>query len=135
MAWVLLQFKRMKLVIAVLGLGLVLGGTGCSKKTASKPVDIDNNSSGNPVTAPVDYLGAVNKARKSAMKDIDLAYMKNAIQQFNGMEDRYPKDLNELVQKHYIQEVPTLPSGQRLIYNPANGDLRVVRQAPSTNAP
>jgi len=120
----------MKLVYAVFASGLMVF-TGCQKKTASKPIDIDNNSSGNPITAPVDYLGAVNKARKSAMKNIDISYLKNAIQLFNGQEDRYPRDIQELVQKHYIQELPALPNGQQIVYNPANGEIKVVRQAPA----
>lgn len=107
---------------------LLAAVAGCSKKEASKPVDIENNSSGNPVTAPVDYLGAVNKARKSAVRNIDLASMKNAIQLFNANEDRYPKSLEELAQKHYIQAVPELPAGSQFQYNAATGELKVLRK-------
>ena len=102
---------------------------GCAKKEEAKQKNLlTNNGSGNPLTAPVDYLGAVNQARKTAVKTIDRASLNNAIQQFYAIEDRYPKDLNELAQKHYIQAVPELPRGSRFVYNPANGELRVVRQ-------
>jgi hypothetical protein len=99
---------------------------GCGKKEQSKN-SLTNNSSGNPITAPVDYLGAVNQARKSAIGRIDIASMQNAINLFNAQEDRYPRDLNELAQKHYIQAVPQLPAGSRFIYNPQNGEIRIVR--------
>jgi hypothetical protein len=109
-------------------LGASLLFIGCSKKESSKTPDIDNNSSGNPITAPVDYLGAVNKARKTAIKQIDLAYVQNAINMFNAQEDRFPKSLDELVQKHYLGEVPAVPNGQKLMYNPANGEVKIIRQ-------
>jgi hypothetical protein len=102
--------------------------SGCSKTDVAQKDLTTNNGSGNPITAPVDYLGAINQGRKTAVRQIDLASMKNAIQLFNGQEDRYPRDLNELAQKHYIQGIPTLPRGSRFHYDPATGDLRVVRE-------
>ena len=104
--------------------------TGCKKTeetTPAKPTN-QNFSSGNPLTAPVDYLGAVSQAKKVAVKTIDLAYLNNAIQLFNANEDHYPRDLNELVAKHYVQTLPNLPAGTRLMYNPNNGEVRMVRQ-------
>lgn len=101
---------------------------GCAKKEEAKQENLlTNNSSGNPITAPVDYLGAVNNARKGALKTIDQASLNNAIELFHAQEDRYPKDLNELAQKRYIQNVPTPPPGMRFQYNPETGDLKVVR--------
>ena len=102
--------------------------SGCSKKQVSKESMLTNNNTGNPITAPVDYLGAVNQARKTAVRQIDLAAIENAIQLFNAQEDRFPRDLNELAQKHYIQGLPALPPGSRFIYNPTTGEIRVVRQ-------
>src|SRR4051812_41577043 len=101
---------------------------GCSKKQQTSRNLLTNNGSGNPITAPADYLGAVNQARKMAVRQIDLASMHNATQQFNAMEERFPRDLNELAAKHYIQGIPQLPAGSHFVYNPANGDLRIVRQ-------
>jgi serine/threonine protein kinase len=75
-----------------------------------------------------DYLGAVNQAKKYSEKAIDLAQLKNAIQQFNAMEERFPKDLNELVQQHYLVSVPVPPRGMKLAYNPQTGEVRIFRQ-------
>ena len=100
----------------------------CAKKEEAKQNLLTNNSSGNPLTAPVDYLGAVNQARKTAIKTLDQAGINNAIQQFYAVEDRFPKDLNELAQKRYIQAVPEPPPGSRFAYNPATGEFKIVRQ-------
>lgn len=107
---------------------IVLALIGCSKKEQASKDLTTNNGSGNPITAPVDYLGAVNQARKTAVRQIDLASIKNAIQLFNAQEDRFPRDLNELAQKHYIQGVPELPAGSRFVYNPATGEISIARQ-------
>lgn len=45
-------------------------------------------ASGNPLTAPVDYLGAVNQGRKSSAKTLDIVSIKQAIEQFQAAEER-----------------------------------------------
>lgn len=97
----------------------------CGKKEESPT---SGNSSGNPLTAPADYLGAVNQAQKHAVKQIDLASLKQAIQLFEANEDRLPKDLNELAAKRYIREIPQPPAGSQIIYNPQTGDVQIKRQ-------
>ena len=110
-------------------LAAIAAFTGCAKKDeATQRQMLTNNSSGNPLTAPVDYLGAVNQARKTAIKTIDRVGLDNAIQQFNAVEERFPKDLNELAQKRYIQAVPEPPPGSKFVYNPATGDLKIIPQ-------
>lgn len=118
----------MKLLCAASTLSLFLLAA-CAKKEEAKQQNLlTNNSSGNPLTAPVDYLGAVNQARKTAIKTIDQAGLNNAIQQFYAVEERFPKDLNELAQKRYVPSVPEPPPGSRFVYNPASGELKIVRQ-------
>lgn len=113
----------------VLTSSIILFACACAKKEeTAKENLLTNNSSGNPLTAPVDYLGAVNQARKTSLKVIDQASITKAIQQFNALEGRYPKDLNELARENYIGAVPQPPAGSRFSYNPANGEFKVVRQ-------
>src|SRR5215510_15100306 len=109
---------------------LLLVVTGCKKSDQTTPAKPTNqtSSSGNPLTAPVDYLGAVGQAKKYSEKAIDLAQLQNAIQQFNAMEERFPRDLNELVQQHYLASVPVPPRGMKLAYNPQTGEVRIFRQ-------
>src|SRR4029079_5602353 len=79
---------------------------GCSKKeTATANATNETASSGNPITAPVDYLGAVAKAKHHSEKVIDTASVNGAIQKFYAMEDRFPRDLDELVSQHYLHAV------------------------------
>lgn len=102
---------------------------GCDNKpstsTASEPA---KQESGNPITAPVDYVGAVVKAENVAVKKIDVASITSAIQLFNAQEGRFPKDLNELVAQHYLGKIPATPPGTKLQYDAVKGEVSVVKQ-------
>jgi hypothetical protein len=116
---------------ALAAIALLLFGFGCgdnsnSSTTAKKSTSATNNSSGNPVTAPVDYLGAVAKAKKTSIKVADIASLKNAINIFKQEEDRYPKDLNELVSKQYIPALPAPPYQMKYNYDAASGAVSIV---------
>lgn len=102
----------------------VLALIGCGKKDQAKKDD--SALSGNPAMAPLDYLSAQGKAKKFAEKTITGAELTSAIQKFNAMEERFPRDLNELVQQHYLQAPPAAPKGMRWDYNPQNGTVRMV---------
>jgi hypothetical protein len=112
-------------VMVVLGVGLLAG---CGKKEADPQKGATNSAaSGNPITAPVDYLGAVGNAKKHAEKVIDTTSVSKAIDLFNAQEDRFPTNLNELVTSHYLPAVPVLPQGMKYQYNPQTGQIRAVR--------
>ena len=98
------------------------GGGGGSGQTTNSTV------SANPVTAPVDYLGAVGNAKQRAIGTIDTASLTQAIQMFHVSEGRFPKDLNELVTMKYIGRIPEAPYGHKIVYNAANGQVSVVPQ-------
>ncbi len=106
----------------------------CGKAPESKESTQDSSSSGNPLTAPVDYLGAIGKAQKSAIRTLDLTSLTQSVNLFYAAEDRFPKDLNELVTMKYIPKLPTLPQGSQLTYDPASGKVAIVRlpSAPPT---
>ena len=55
---------------------------GCGGETASKSDSQTIDEEGSPLTAPVDYLGAVNQAKKSANKKLSLIGLQKAIRQF-----------------------------------------------------
>jgi hypothetical protein len=140
---------------AIFGIALVaamiLAG-GCNKKQAAPPAAPATNTStadatsaettnaapaakpekkaesGNPITAPVDYLGAVAQAQQTAIKKIDLSYITHAIQQFNAEEGRNPKDLDELVSTHYLNKIPAAPFGKKLQYDATTGAVTVVNK-------
>ena len=99
-----------------------------SSTSSSEATDADSSSSGNPLTAPVDYLGAVGNAKQSAEKTIDTVAINQAIQLFQVENGRFPKDLNELVQSKHLAKIPEAPYGMKIVYDPAIGQAKVVKQ-------
>ena len=92
-------------------------------------------NAGNPITAPVDYLGAVAKAKQLAEKQIDIAQIEKAVMFFHEAEDRFPRDLNELVEKHYLPAIPKAPYGMEIVYDPNTGTVKVVKKAAPATKP
>ncbi len=109
---------------------------GCSEKSTqpdtkpSQPAQPTNANptSGSVLTAPVDYLIGLAKAQQSAVKSVDVTSINKAIQMFNVQEGRYPNDLNELVEKHYMPYIPSVPYGTKLDYDPNTGSVKVVKE-------
>ena len=117
-------------------LGLLLIGCGQKEKQPT-PAPATNApaaeapaapASGNPITAPVDYLAAVGQGKIRAEKTIDTVALNQAIQMFNVQEGRYPKSLNELVEKEYIRALPEPPYGMQIVYDPNTGMVKIVKK-------
>ena len=104
----------------------LLAGCGKNKPATTAGTTNAPNSGGNPLTAPVDYVGAVGQAQKHAVKVVDTVQVQQAVQQFHAAEDRYPKDLDELVKEGYLARLPALPTGMEYAYNPASGQVKAV---------
>ena len=112
----------MKAIQCIFILGLL--GSACGD--GPEP-DINNNSSGNPATAPVDYLGAVNKGRKKAIGEVGLMQVNSALNQFQASNFRPAKSLQELMAESYLTALPELPTGMKWHYNPQTGKASIVR--------
>lgn len=97
----------------------------CGKRQSSSSAT-NASSSGNPITAPVDYLGAAAKAKRAAEKTVDTVSINQALSLFHVQEGRFPKTLNELVSKRYLSSVPAPPSGMKYDYNPQTGQARLI---------
>jgi type II secretion system protein G len=54
------------------------------------------------------YFRSIDRARETSLRT-SLRVMREAIDKFAGDMDRYPESLDEMVQKHYIKEIPTDP--------------------------
>jgi len=96
----------------------------------SKPESAAKSSTepgGNPITAPVDYLGAVAQGQKKAVGTLEIAGLKQAIQMFQVNEGRFPKTLQELVKPDYLSKLPIPPHGMRFDYDPNSGQVKLVR--------
>jgi hypothetical protein len=112
------------LLIVVAGLSF----SGCRKQESGSQSTTNASSSGNPITAPVDYLGAVAKAKKATERTVSGVGVNQAIQLFQAQEGRNPASLNELVTKQYLPNIPPPPNGMKYDYNPQTGQLKVVPQ-------
>jgi hypothetical protein len=98
-----------------------------SKKTAQATNAPANYNTGNPLTAPADYVGAVVQAQKYAEKSIDVSYINQDIQMFNASEGRYPKDLQEMI-PNYLGKMPVVPFGYKIVYDTNTYTVKVVKQ-------
>ncbi len=107
---------------------LSLFAVGCGDSSSQKAQTTNISSSGNPITAPVDYLDALAKAKKSAEKTVDTIALNQAIQMFEVQEGRFPKNLNELIEKKIIRVIPEAPYGTKIVYDAASGTVKVVKQ-------
>lgn len=105
--------------------GLLFAGCGDGGGDKSNPAG--GTSSGNPITAPVDYLGAVGKAQQSAGKTTASVGLTQAIKMFEAQEGRRPRTLEELVPE-FMDRIPAPPAGMKFLYNPADGSLKVIPQ-------
>ena len=101
---------------------------GCGDSSNQKTQTTNSVSGGNSITAPVDYLGALAKAKKSTEKTVDTIALNQAIQMFEVQEGRFPKDLNELVEKKVIRVLPQAPIGSKIEYDATSGTVKVVKQ-------
>lgn len=102
--------------------------SGCSDSSKTQPKQNSSTSSGNPVTAPVDYLGAVSKAQKQSISTVDTVGINQAIQMFYANEGRFPKSLNEIVGPDYLPKLPPPPAGMKFNYDAATGKFSIVPQ-------
>jgi hypothetical protein len=109
------------------GCALLLAGCGQNSGNDSKSTNAAA-SSGSPLTAPVDYLGAVTRAQQSAVKTAGTARINEATQLFSTDKGRYPKDLDELVTEKFIPQIPAAPYGMKYDYDPKTGLVTVVKQ-------
>ena len=110
----------------VLAAGVLL--VGCGDNSAKTGAATNSTTSGNPLDAPADYLGAMNKAKQAAVKTVDLGALRQAIQMFNVDNSRNPKDLKELVELKYLPQIPAAPYGMKIDYDAATGTVKIVKQ-------
>jgi len=115
---------KAKFLISIAAGLLVVGCSDNSGKSSSSQSSSDEN----PIDAPANYLKTVTASEQKAVKVVDVTSLSQAIQMFNVSEGRFPKDLNELVEKKYFPKIPATPVGTKLDYDPATGTVKVVKQ-------
>lgn len=112
------------LTISLFSSALLIGCGDGGKKSGTAT----NDTSSSVITAPVDYLGALDKGQQQAIKTVDVASINQAIQMFQVSEDRLPKSLEELVEKKYLPSVPKAPRGKQIVYDANTGTIKLVAE-------
>ena len=97
--------------------------SGCKDKSVPNASD---TSSGNPLSAPADYVGALGKAKKSMEKTLSTVGIDKALQTFYTEQGRFPTNLNELVANRTLSSIPNPPFGMKYDYNSKTGTFKVV---------
>lgn len=97
---------------------------GCGKSDSSAAKQTNTASSGNPLTAPVDYLGAVNQAQKRAGKVVSTVGLDQAIKMYQAAEGKFPPSLEALV-PDFLHSLPPAPNGMKYHYDPRTGAIKV----------
>jgi hypothetical protein len=100
-------------------LGALLAGCGENPGAPAKA---------NPAAAPADYLKAAAKSQQRAIKTVDTAALNKAIELFYVQEGRFPKDLDELVEKKFVPELPPAPAGMKIVYDAKVGVVQVQKE-------
>ena len=122
------SFIFMKGILLLTVVALAFVGCGGSSDKPAAPATNSSTSSGSPLTAPVDYIAAAGKAQQNAIKTVDTTSLNQAIDLFHVDQGRYPKDLNELVEKKFVPELPPPPFGMKLVYDANSGKVSVVKK-------
>jgi hypothetical protein len=106
--------------------GLALAGCGKNDQSPGPSTTVapaDNSPA--PAQSGNGYLGSMVRAEQQAVKTADLTSLNKAIEFFNAQEGNYPADLDELIAKHYISQIPAAPVGMKLVYDAAQGKVTV----------
>lgn len=116
--------------------------TGCPEKrrpagsTPAKPATPATpagGAKGPEAKGPVaDYARTLDKTEKKAAEVTGLTTLNQGVQQFNVIEGRFPRTLDELVVTRYLPKLPAAPRGKRYIYNPKTGEV-IVEELPSSS--
>jgi len=115
--------------LSLVSLGLAAFLVGCDNKSnTTTSTTTPGTAEPAPAQKQPSVGGMIVQAKKGSDAKIDTVALASAINQFNIGEGRYPKDLNELVQKQYIPKIPDPPYGYKIDYNPADGSVKVAPQ-------
>ncbi len=105
------------LFIALPLVPLLLAGCGESNPSLGDRPSAASGSS-NAVT---DYFQSAAQAQKRAVKTIDVVGINKAIESFYVQEGRFPKSLEDLVEKGFLRSLPSPPPGLKFNYDTNSG--------------
>ncbi len=98
----------------------------------ARATDSEKNTAPGPLG---DYARTLDKAEKKAAEVTGLTTLTQSVQQFNVLEGRLPRTLDELVESRYLSKLPAAPRGKRFVYNPQSGEVTVEALAAAAPEP
>lgn len=89
---------------------------------AKKTTELEKPASG----AAADYARNLSNTEKKATEVTGLETLNRAVQQYQVIEGRFPRTLDELVAGRYLPKLPPAPRGKRYVYDAKAGEVTVV---------
>jgi hypothetical protein len=107
-----------------------------AKPASNAPAKAPGGDSGSQATGPLaDYAKGLSNSEKKAAEVTGTIAIGQAVQQYNIIEGRFPRTLDELVESRYLPKLPVAPRGKRYVYNPQSGEVTVVALADAAPTP
>lgn len=75
-----------------------------------------------------DYARDLSTAPARAAAVVDIVSIQKAVTQFEAMEGRLPASIGELLDKRYLLQIPPVPRGKQIHYDPVTGTVTLVAQ-------
>lgn len=72
-----------------------------------------------------DYRQMIERARNKQSSQHALDGLQDGIRAFQTDIGRLPTNITELVLRHYVKSIPTLPPGQQFFYDPVHGNVTI----------
>ncbi len=77
------------------------------------------------LNAPSQYMGVMKRSMDMASSIEPEAELKHVIDLFYFYENRYPRNLDELVEEGYMEDIPQIPRSMQIIYDPGTGRVEI----------
>ncbi len=95
------------------------------KAATPAPAKTEPESKSTAVGPLADYGKNLSNAEKSAAQVTGLTMLTQAVKQFEVMEGRFPRTLDELIVGRYFAKLPVAPRGKRFVYDAKTGKVAV----------
>ena len=89
-------------------------------------LDINDNSSADPITVPSGYSGAVSKGQKKKVKEMRMVHVNTFLIHFKASNDRTAKSLWELIAQGYLGVISELCPSEKWHYDQQTGKTPIV---------
>ena len=111
------HLRQNLIVWTLLASAVVCGAAGTNNAPAA---------STNAPAKPKDYRAMLAKVRVKQQERGGLEEVQKAISAFQMRAGRLPTELNEVVERGFLPDIPAAPAGSRFAYDRITGNVRVV---------